>query len=317
MKTLITLPALLLSLSLLAAPVDLIIDCDIGNDVDDVFAIAIAHQEMTAGNCNLLAVTTTKDHPNSAPFLRLLNRYYGRPDIPVGAVTNGVTRDENKYLQIAAKEPAAQTLEAVRLLRKLLAAAKDGSITIAQIGFSTNLARLLDTDADDLSPLTGKELAASKVKLLSIMAGDFANPNSAEFNVKCDIPAAQKLAKNWPGKIVFSGFEVGKATCFPSEFVEQSFLGDAANPLRESYRLYCGFKHDRPCWDLTSVYYAIHTDTPLYTLSPAGHVTFDDRGFTIYRPDPKGRHYYMNVNPDQIQKNIELFKKFCAAPPTK
>ena len=42
---------------------------------------------------------------------------------------------------------------------------------IAQVGFSTNLARLLDTGADEYSTLSGIELVKRKVKLLSLMAG--------------------------------------------------------------------------------------------------------------------------------------------------
>ena len=62
--------------------------------------------------------------------------------------------------------------EAVGLIRKLLAAQADGSVTIAQVGFFTNLARLLDSPADEHSPLNGHELIAKKVKLLSITAGE-------------------------------------------------------------------------------------------------------------------------------------------------
>ena len=44
---------------------------------------------------------------------------------------------------------------ATAVLRKTLAAQPDHSVVIAQVGFSTNLARLLDSPPDEYSPLTG------------------------------------------------------------------------------------------------------------------------------------------------------------------
>src|SRR5690554_1064831 len=68
--------------------------------------------------------------------------------------------------------------EAHILYREVLAQQPDNSVTIVSVGFSTNLARLLDTPPDDFSPLTGKELVAKKVKLLCTMAGCFNNPEN-------------------------------------------------------------------------------------------------------------------------------------------
>ncbi len=43
-------------------PVPLIFDTDIGNDCDDVLALGMIHSLQTRGECELLAVTITKDH---------------------------------------------------------------------------------------------------------------------------------------------------------------------------------------------------------------------------------------------------------------
>ena len=48
----------------------------------------------------------------------------------------------------------------VRLYRKLLAGLPDGSTEIMEIGFLQVVAALLDSGADDLSPLTGLELGS-------------------------------------------------------------------------------------------------------------------------------------------------------------
>ncbi len=48
--------------------------------------------------------------------------------------------------------------DAVTLLRRLLAGSEDGSVVIVQVGFSTNLAALLETSPDAISPLSGPDL---------------------------------------------------------------------------------------------------------------------------------------------------------------
>ena len=62
-------------------------------------------------------------------------------------------------------------------------------MVIVQTGFSTNLARLLNTPGDRYSPLGGRELIARKVRVLQVMAGRFDASDSTsrdflEFNVK-------------------------------------------------------------------------------------------------------------------------------------
>jgi hypothetical protein len=73
------------------APVDVILDTDIGNDIDDALALALLHALESRGECRLLAVTITKDHPLAAAFTDALNGFYGRGDVPIGMVRGGQT----------------------------------------------------------------------------------------------------------------------------------------------------------------------------------------------------------------------------------
>ena len=61
--------------------------------------------------------------------------------------------------------------EAVEVYRRVLATAADGSVVVAAIGFATNLDALLRSPADAISPLTGKELVAKKVRLVAWQGG--------------------------------------------------------------------------------------------------------------------------------------------------
>src|SRR5205085_11149808 len=83
-----------------ADPVRLILDTDIGNDVDDALALAMIHALQNRAEVHLLAVTITKDNRYTAPFVDLVNTFYGRPGIPIGVVRNGKTPENSPMLQV-------------------------------------------------------------------------------------------------------------------------------------------------------------------------------------------------------------------------
>src|ERR1039457_6620820 len=195
----LTVAASLVAAGAWAQAVPVIFDTDMGNDVDDALALAMLHALESRGECRLLGVTVTKDNPWAAVFVDLVNTFYGRGRIPVGMVKGGVTPEGSPMIQAPAERrradgtlvyprrlaSGAEAPEAVGLLRRLLAAEKDGSVVLVQVGFSTNLARLLDAPSD-------VELVKRKVKLLSVMAGNFVEPKP-EFNVQQDTASARKL----------------------------------------------------------------------------------------------------------------------------
>jgi inosine-uridine nucleoside N-ribohydrolase len=188
---------------------------------------------------------------------------------------------------------------------------------LVQVGFFTNFARLLDTPADDISPLTGKELIAQKVKLLSLMAGAFNEPPGyKEYNVVNDIPSAQKLIAQWPTEMVFSGFEIGRLVQYPSVSIKEDYGYVKHHPLQDTYLFYHG-SLDSSQWlfDLTSVLYAVRPNRGYFTLSQNGTVTVQDDGQTTFTPDEKGRHRYMIVNPGQIIMVREALVQLCSEPP--
>lgn len=282
-----------------AEPVRLIFDTDIGNDVDDVMALAMIHTLEARGGCRLLAVTVTKDHPKAAALVDAVNTFYGRGDVPIGVVRNGVTPDEGRFLKLADDvvtyphdlKSGAEAPEAVDLLRRTLAAQPDGSVTLVQVGFFTNFVRLLASPPDAHSPLSGRELIRKKVARLSVMAGAFqtigADNHFLEFNVVQDVPAAQKLVKDWPTPIVWSGFEIGVAAAYPHRSIERDFDYVPHHPVKEAYYLYEPPPHDRPTWDPTATLAALLPDADYFTLSEPGRVEVADDGFTRFVRAPR------------------------------
>jgi inosine-uridine nucleoside N-ribohydrolase len=194
----------------------------------------------------------------------------------------------------------------VALLRRLLAAERDGSVVIIQVGFSTNLARLLGDPA-------GVDLVRRKVKLLSVMAGNFAQAK-AEFNVERDTASARKLFERWPGEIVVSGFEIGEALLFPAAAIEKDFAWTADHPVAEAYRTYKKMPYDRPTWDLTAALYGVRPDGGYFGLSPRGRIAADDKGLTHFQADPAGRHRYLVLDEKQRARTLECMILLASQP---
>ncbi len=317
-------------------PVKLIFDTDIGNDCDDVLALGMIHSLQSRGECELLAVTITKDHKLAAAFTDAVNTFYGRGEIPIGVCRSGVTSEQGKFNGLATQmdggklryphdlKSGADAPNAVDVLRKTLAAADDGSIVIAQVGFSTNLANLLSSKADNHSPLGGKELVQKKVRLLSVMAGAFKQIvgdtghlyTHKEYNVHKDVASARKLVAGWPTPIIWSGFEIGKNLTYPHQSILHDYRYVKHHPLPEAYTLYNPPPHDRPTWDLTSVLYAVRPDAGYFDLSPVGQVIVDEKGYTTFKEQKNGRDRYMILRDEQKQRATEALMLLSSQPPS-
>jgi inosine-uridine nucleoside N-ribohydrolase len=306
-----------------AEPVRLILDTDMGNDVDDALALAMIHALENRGEVRLLAVTITKDNRDAAPFIDLVNHFYGRPDVPIGVVRNGKTPEDAPMLKVPVERRDAhgnfvyprtlrdgsQASEAVDLLTRVLKGEPDASVTIAQIGFSTNLARLVAT-AD------GRSLAARKVKALYLMAGNFRKPEP-EYNVATDAHAFSDLMKNWPGPIIFSGFEIGLVITYPIESIQRDFSWATDHPVVEAYRVYVGKPEDHPNWDSTAVLDAIRPDRGYFDLSEPGNVELDEKNATVFKPDAAGRCRYVILKAEEVGRIRELITSLVSEPPQK
>ncbi|MCG8526490.1 MAG: nucleoside hydrolase [Opitutales bacterium] len=333
-KIILTLSCSIFALSVQHAnePVAIIYDTDIGNDVDDVMALGMIHAMESRGHCELLAVTITKDHPLAAAFTDAVNTFYGRPDIPIATVRNGATQHAGRFNGLAGEKLTDGSLryphdlksgndapEATTFLRELLASRKDQSVVLVQVGFFTNFRRLLESKPDDISPLSGKELIAKKVKLLSIMGGSFQTIRDSnhylEYNVRLDIPSAQVLAEQWPTEIIWSGFEIGIAATYPASSIETDYEYTTHHPVREAYYLYNPPPHNRPTWDLTSVLHAVWPNHGYFDLSTPGKVTVEDDGFTRFNPEENGEHRFLKINEHQIIRLREAFVQLCSQPP--
>jgi inosine-uridine nucleoside N-ribohydrolase len=339
------------------SPVNVIFDTDMWSDIDDALALAMLHALQDRHEINLIAVTVSTDIKWCASYVDLVDTFYGHSQVPVGLVSNGVNLEAfrkkypdatwlvTRYTEILSEEKTAtgaliyphrlidggKAPAAVSLLRKTLAAVPDNSVVMIQVGYSTNLARLLDSPPDAASPLNGSDLIRRKVRLLSVMAGNFAESTidgktfakgSPEFNLVVDVPSAQKLFSNWPTPIVDSGFEIGLSMLYPAVSIERDFSYVKHHPIAEAYRTYAverdvpnKWPHDHATFDLTSVLYAARPDRNYFSLSKPGRITVLPDGGSRFEEAGDGTHRYLVQNEAQRARTLEALVMLVSQPP--
>ncbi|WP_174770063.1 nucleoside hydrolase [Brevifollis gellanilyticus] len=315
-----------LSSPLLAEKPRIIFDTDITGDVDDVLALTMCHSLADRGACEFLGVTISKDNPLTASFVDAQNTVYGRPDLPIG-----VTRDPksqkrpSSYLKLADSPDYPHDLnrnedarEAVELLRELLEKQPDHSVTIISVGIASNMANLLKSPG-------GVDLVKKKVKLLSIMAGAFAFCSGTNYHLEANVTNGigfmQTVANEWPEEvpIIWSGYEIGEALPYPRQSIARDFGYLPHHIVRESYLLHSGPNHDRPCWDESSVLYAVYPERGFFGLSQPGRVKVLDDGFTRFTPARGGkgsqRDRFLTMTSVQQSRALEAIVQLTIQPP--
>ena len=168
--------------------VKILLDTDIGSDIDDALALAYLLRQP---RCELLGITTVSGQPDlRASLCSALCRNAGKPDIPIHV---GI----DKPLLISQKQPEASQARAlgpwshadfdarctaIEFLRETIRA-NPGEVTLLAIGPQTNVGALFAIDPE----------IPALLKSLVFMAGSFLRENKGEWNVLCD-PHASAIA---------------------------------------------------------------------------------------------------------------------------
>jgi inosine-uridine nucleoside N-ribohydrolase len=346
------------------SPPNVIFDTDIWSDIDDALALAMLHALHDRNEINLVAVTINTNEAWCASYVKLLNSFYGHPQIPVGLggldtaavrkntwsmfkgvpnfpwpatrytqrITEQSERDGTFSLPRSAVNQKT-TRDAVTVLRETLARQPDGSVVMIGVGYNTNLAQLLASKPDNLSPLNGRDLIAKKVRMLSMMAGNFGDiryegktypKGRPEFNLLADVPAAKKVFASWPTPIVASGFEIGLQLLYPGTSIDHDYAYVPEHPIAETYRMFCdelkafqkwSCPHQHPTFDLTSVLYAARPGRDYFTVSKPGKITVLDDGGSRFDYVEGGRDRFLILN-DEKNRALEAMVMLASQPPT-
>ena len=273
--------------------VKFIFDTDLGGDCDDAGALALAHNLMNLGKCEMLGATACSSATYSATAIQCMNEWFGRGDIPVGKNDTKPFLEEfefNRYAKPIAEDylqshPMPKIESATRLMRKILA--ENHKVALVSIGMLNNIADLLRSEPDDISDLSGVELVREHVTALYAMAGDFGDLEHNEWNVALDVESAQYVADNFPCPIVYSGFELGMNINTGRRLCDSG----TDNPFYRAYKIVSDFfraaEPVRDSWDPLTVYAAVITDTPYLEKSEPITVNFDEIGRVVMTPGGK------------------------------
>ncbi|MCC6683313.1 MAG: nucleoside hydrolase [Phycisphaeraceae bacterium] len=317
-----------------ATPVPLILDTDMGNDIDDALALALIHALQSRGECQLLGVAISKDNPWAAVYTDVVNTFYGRGEIPIGVVRDGVTPNDRTFIrQISSLQHNGRPLyrrthaegsyeDAVPMLRRLLAGQPDRSVVLVMIGFATNMARLLDSPADDHSPLDGTALVRRKVRQVVAMAANFSSQvqqhptmENREYNIHSDAPAAARFFNHCPAPVLFCGFEIGEILLYPATSIESDYNFCPHHPVADAYCSYRPMPYDRPCWDPATVLAAVRPEAGYFQLSEPGQVHVDEQGIVLFHSQSDGSQRYLILPEQQRSRVLHAILTLCIQPP--
>jgi inosine-uridine nucleoside N-ribohydrolase len=313
-----------------APPVKIIVDTDMATDCDDAGALAVLHALADNGECKILATVVSSKNRWSVPTVNVINTYYGRPGLPIGAVKGPGVQVDSRYTQQLAQEfpHAIQTdddvPDSVQVYRDVLERQPDQSVVVATIGYLTNLKGLLQLPADS-GHVSGLELARKKVKTWVCMGGNFIGSPARDdlklgnVNFQRDAASAFYTINHWPGPIVFVGREVASV---PSGVtVGQNLVNTAAdNPVRQAYFHYFnGTIKSRHVADLATVLYAVRGLRDYWDIQDKGYMDLKpDMTFEWKFDQDKNQAYLLKKKPGGQSNDShieEVLDKLLCQPP--
>ena len=277
--------------------IKLLLDTDLGSDCDDTGALAVLHTFANMGKAEIKGVVHCGSEISGAVAIKSINTWYQRADIPVGRWEKSIFLEDDiccRYTKILMQQylndhEMPEFENSTRLMRRILAANED--ITIAVIGMLNNVAELLKSEPDDISPLNGVQLVKRSVNKMYVMGGNFDNLSHCEYNIVSDVKNAQYVAENFPVSIIYCGFELGESV------ITGRNLRTAPNehPVRIAYERNSAHQGCvRSSWDPITVYCAVEQSNHYYKLSEPMQISFDDKGRV--RLSEGGKDYYLKKN---------------------
>jgi purine nucleosidase len=274
-------------------PEKVIIDTDIGDDIDDAFAIALA---LKSPELDILGITTTfGDTEARAKIVDRLLGEAGRTDIPVLAGTP--TRTTNVMNQrrfgegghfARASHPSAADFILEQIRRY------PGQITLIAIGPLMNVGALIDKDPQTFL----------KLKRVVMMGGSIdcgygelwfcpQRGPDAEWNIINDIPSAKKLFLSGVPLYVMPL----DSTQLKLDETKRAYLFKQGTPLTDSLTLlYHEWGQQTPTlFDPVTVAFIL--DPKICPVEPM-HIRVDDKGFTRREPGSPNAQVCMHSDAD-------------------
>jgi len=287
------------------APEKIIIDTDIGDDIDDAFAVALA---LKSPELKILGISTTfGDTESRAKILDRTLGEAGRSDIPVVAGIPTATKSTMTQRLYGEGGHFAKTshpgsidfiLDQIRRY--------PGQITLIAIGPLMNVGALIEKDPQTFL----------KLKRVVMMGGSiergYGDPWSAsrgpepEWNILNDIPAAKKLFLSGVPLYVMPL----DSTQLKFEEVKRAYLFRQGTPLTDALTLlYHEWGQQTPTlFDPMTISYLLNPQ--VCPVEPM-HIVVDEKGFTRREPGAANAQVCMHSDSDAF---FQLLIKRLAAP---
>ena len=307
--------AFLLACVAAAQPIPVILDTDIGDDIDDALALGLALQ---SPELNVLAVNTVLQHgERRADLAWKILELYGRTDIPVGVGAEqplmAVHRSEavvrqTELLDVGYHMPPGLRHNALELMiDKCLAS--PAKVTILAYGPLTNIALALRAE-----PRLG-----GKIERIVLMNGVFFRPG-LEYNTKMD-PEASAIVYSSGLPVTTVGLDVTMQCRLGASHMQR--LAESAEPaaqfLLKLIRIWQnGNENQRPILhDPLAIAITVKPDLVSYATGRVDVETHgtpeQSYGLTTFHKDPAGTVQVANeVNSAAV---LDLFLDRVLAPP--
>jgi len=301
----------LVSITIFAQP-KVILDTDIDSDVDDAGALAMLHTFADQQIIDLIGVIITSEDPYAPICADAINRYYKRPNLPVGFLKNqAFLKNHSRYTrQIAEKFPSRltsfeQAEDATFLYRKLLVESPDSSVILVTIGHLSNLQYLLQSTGDELSSLNGRELIEKKVIKWLCMGGNFPEGKEANF-YRPDPESTVYCLKVWSRPVIFAGWEVGEKIKTGGQYLKDHL--SPSNPVYQTYQLYNNFE-GRSSWDQVAIFMLSNEANNYFTTVKNGYCRVYADGSNKWISGKEGQHAYIrlkdSINYEEIARLMD------------
>ena len=304
--------------------VGIVFDCDLGNRIDDVLALALLFGLDGRNEARVVSLSVSKANVKAAALCDAIAKFYTGGFsrlLPVGLNENGNAPEDTKILT----EPLARTnaegkpayvhginslndtAECSALIRNALTAQHDQNAIVVIGGPATNVAKVLD--------LPGvKDLITRKVRYLVMTAGSFPN-GDADFNIATDVAAAKKVLAEWPGQIIACGSEIGEALPFPGSSIEKDFAWSPAHPVVDAYRANKSMPYDASSADMATMLYAGRPNEGYFKLSEPGVIRIREDAGTEFTASANGKHRHLILDPAQKDRIIKAYVELASAKP--
>lgn len=274
-------------------PQKIIIDTDIGDDIDDAFAVALA---LHCPELQILGITTTfRDTEARAKLLDRFLGELGREDIPVAAgvpTPYGKPMSQQPYAEgghfakISHRNAVDFILEQIRRY--------PNEITLIAIGPLMNVGALMDKDPEAFHQLKRVVMMGGSIERGYGDLG-YSPPHGpdAEWNIVNDIPSAKKLFLSGVPLFVMPL----DSTQLQLDEVKRAFLFRQGTPTTDALTLlYHQWGGQTPTlFDPMTIAYMVD---PKFCPAEPLHIRVDDKGFTRTEPGAPNAQVCLRSDPE-------------------